>query len=81
MQTSTISARIPEKAMQQLEELSKATKRSKSFLAAEAIENYLKEQAWQIKAIYEGIEEADNQNFASNKEVSEYHQKWGLSAD
>jgi len=79
MISSTISARINTKTLKQLEKLSEATKRSKSYLAAEAIEKYIEEQSWQIDAINEGIKEANKGNFASDKEIDSYLTKWGIS--
>ena len=81
MNTSTISTRIDKKILNQLEKLSKATNRSKSFLAAKAIEKYVEEQSWQIQAIKDGIKEADKGNFASDKEIEKFLTKWGLNED
>jgi RHH-type transcriptional regulator, rel operon repressor / antitoxin RelB len=47
----TLSIRISPEIRAQLDQLSDATGRTKSFLASEAIENYLANQAWQVKAI------------------------------
>ncbi len=81
MASLTISTRIDTKIAKKLDSLSKATRRSKSFLAAEAIEKYIDDQAWQIEAINKGIKEADNGNFASDKEVKKRFSKWGINAD
>jgi RHH-type rel operon transcriptional repressor/antitoxin RelB len=81
MESSTISTRINSNTLKKLEKLSKATKRSKSFLAAEAIEKYIEEESWQIQAIKEGIKEANKGNFATEKEISKYHKKWGINGN
>jgi RHH-type rel operon transcriptional repressor/antitoxin RelB len=81
MASLTISTRIDTKIAKKLDSLSKATRRSKSFLAAEAIEKYIDDQAWQIDAINKGIKEADLGNFASDKEVKKRFSKWGVNAD
>lgn len=81
MESSTISARINTKTLKELEKLSKATKRSKSFLASEAIEKYIEEQSWQIKAVKEGVKEANNGNFAGNEEIAQYHKKWKVNGN
>jgi RHH-type rel operon transcriptional repressor/antitoxin RelB len=80
MTTLTVSARLDARTIKKLEQLSKATSRSKSFLAAEAIQAYVEEQAWQIEAIEEGIRQADAGNFASGKEVKKAFAKWGVDA-
>ena len=80
MDTVTVSARLDTETINKLERLAKATARSKSFLAAEAIRAYVQEQAWQIEAIDEGIKEADQGRFANDKEVAEAFAKWGVDA-
>lgn len=45
MRSSTISLRIPENLAKELEEIAKATERSKSFHVQKAIELYLQERA------------------------------------
>jgi predicted transcriptional regulator len=57
--------------------LSKAINRSKSYLAAEAIEAYVNDQQWQIEAIIEGIKEADEGKFAADRQVQKAFEKWG----
>jgi RHH-type rel operon transcriptional repressor/antitoxin RelB len=81
MKTSSISTRLDPEVAKKLDLLAKATARSKSFLVAEAIEAYLEEQAWQIKAIQEGVQEADKGNFATDKDVKDTFKKWGVNAD
>jgi len=79
MGTLTVSTRIDNETAEKLEELSKATKRSRSFLAAEAIQKYVDEQSWQIDAIEKGIEEADKGNFATDKEMKEFFARWKVN--
>ena len=81
MKKNTVSARLDPKTSQKLDLLVKATARSRSFLVAEAIEAYTKDQAWQISAIEEGIKEADNGKFATEDEVKKAFKKWGVSED
>ncbi len=76
--SSLISARIDDTVSKKLEQLSKETNRSKSFLASQAIEKYIEEQSWQIAAIKEGISEADKNNFATDEEVKNFFSKWGI---
>lgn len=52
-----------------LNRLAKATARSRSFLAAEAIGNDLDVQAWQIDQILQGIEEAETGKFVEHDRV------------
>ena len=79
MQSFTISTRIDKSTLNKLEKLALATKRSKSYLTAEAIQQSVEQQSWQIDAIKAGIREADRGNFASDSEVQKALKKWGVS--
>jgi predicted transcriptional regulator len=79
MKSATVSAKLEPSIAEKLDLLAKATARSRSFLVAEAIETYVKDQAWQIKAIQAGIEEADNGKFATDKEVTKTFKNWGVN--
>lgn len=51
MSTTTISVRVSHEAGERLAHLAQATQRSKFFLAAEAIEEYLAVQEWQVAVV------------------------------
>ena len=51
----TFSVRIPEETKALLEALSKTTKRSKNFLAREAITNFVQSEAEIVEGIQQGI--------------------------
>lgn len=75
----TLSVRIPPESRNQLEELANATGRSKSFLAAEAIEYYLSMHSWQVKAIEKSIKKANSKKakFIKHKKVADWLNSWG----
>lgn len=81
MSTATVTARLDAETASKLEQLAKATVRSKSFLVAEAIRAFVQEQSWQIQAIEQGIEEADADRFATPAEVDAVFTKWGATGD
>ena len=60
MESSVLTLRVSNKTKTKLNKLAEATQRSKSYLAAEAIERYLEVEAWQIKEIKQAVKEADN---------------------
>ena len=68
--SSLISVRVPTDVAHRLEKLSQSVDRSKSYLAAEAIEEYLDLHEWQVQAIQNGlqeIEQGDVVNFVDVK--------------
>ena len=77
MTARTINVRLPEALYKQIEELSKATARTKSFLAIDALTNYVQNESWQIRDIDQGIQEADAGEFASAKQVNAVFAKYG----
>jgi RHH-type transcriptional regulator, rel operon repressor / antitoxin RelB len=77
MAARTINVRLPEALYNQIEELAKATSRTKSFLAVDALTNYVQSQSWQIKDIHQGIEEADAGEFATDRQVKAVFARYG----
>ena len=72
MASSTMTVRLDSKLKIRLAKLSEITHRSKSFLAAEAINEYLKVQEWQIKEIKNGIAEADAGQLVEHNEIVKF---------
>jgi RHH-type rel operon transcriptional repressor/antitoxin RelB len=77
MTTRTMNVRIPEALYGQIEELARATARTKSFLAVEALKGYVENESWQVRDIRAGIAEADAGDFASPEEVAATFAKHG----
>jgi predicted transcriptional regulator len=79
--STTMTIRLESAVKRRLDRLSTAMKRSKSFLAAEAIREYVAVNEWQIQEIRAAIAEADAGDFASDAEVTEVMDKWDGHAD
>jgi RHH-type transcriptional regulator, rel operon repressor / antitoxin RelB len=76
LMSDVMTIRVDGEIKQRLEKLSKATSRTKSFLAAEAIRLYLDVNEWQINEIEAGLREADAGDFASEAEVEAIFSQW-----
>jgi predicted transcriptional regulator len=76
MTAKTINVRLPEALYNQIEALAKATARTKSFLAIDALTSYVERESWQIRDIHEGIKEADAGEFATDEEVKAVFTKY-----
>lgn len=74
-----VSVRLSEPVAERLENLAHATNRSKSFLAAQAIEEFLALQEWQVAATMEGIDAADRGDLVSHDEAFAELGRWGKS--
>ncbi|WKV51378.1 CopG family ribbon-helix-helix protein [Dickeya fangzhongdai] len=74
-----ISVRLNDNASAQLDALAKATGRARSFLAGQAIEEYLAREAWKIAEIEQAIKEADAGDFIAADEIDKLFQKLGTT--
>ncbi len=78
--STTMTVRLEEDVKDRLDLLAEATQRSKSFLAAEAIREFIENNEWQIAEITAAIKEADAGDFASDREVAALSKKWKVNA-
>ncbi len=72
----TMTIRLDEALKQRLDKLACATHRSKSFLAAEAVKEFIELNEWQIQQIHEAISEANDGDFADEESVNALRAKW-----
>jgi predicted transcriptional regulator len=75
--TTTLSVRIDTKTKKQLEALAKRARRSKSFLAAEAIAAFVEAETWQLDEIQAGLVDLDAGRGVAHKEVTMWLRSWG----
>ena len=77
--SATMTLRLDEDLKRRLDRLAKVTQRTRSFLAAEAIREFVDFSEWQIGEIEEALAEADREEFAGDHEVGRVLGKWGVS--
>jgi predicted transcriptional regulator len=75
--SETLSIRIDAETKKRLDALSKRSKRSKSFLAAEAIAAYVEAEEWQLGELQVGIAELEAGHEVSHEKVVKWLKKWG----
>ena len=78
--STTMTIRLDDELKEQLDRLAAATQRSKSFLASEAIREFIELNQWQVQEIQQALKEADAGEFASDGEVKQTFAKWGVDA-
>jgi RHH-type rel operon transcriptional repressor/antitoxin RelB len=69
--TAVVTVRLDANLKAKLEALARSTKRSKSFLAAEAIAAYVELNEWQLAEIEAGIAELESGQTVSEEEATE----------
>jgi RHH-type transcriptional regulator, rel operon repressor / antitoxin RelB len=77
MATTTFTVRVDAAAKKRLERLAKSTGRSRSFLAAEAINEYLDVNEWQVAGIRRAIASDERGEGISHEQVKEWVASWG----
>ena len=75
--TETLSVRLDSAVKKRLELLARHSRRSKSFLAAEAIAAYVQAEEWQLGEIQQGLRELDAGQAVSHERVSTWLRSWG----
>jgi RHH-type transcriptional regulator, rel operon repressor / antitoxin RelB len=75
--SETLSIRIDAETKKRLDALSRQSRRSKSFLAAEAITAYVDAEEWQLGELQAGITELDAGQHVSHEKVTRWLSSWG----
>lgn len=78
--TAAFTIRLDDETLAKLDALAADTDRSRNWLAAKAIENYVELNAWQIARTKEGVAEADRGAFATDQEVEAVFAKYRTKA-
>lgn len=76
MESVTMSIRLSPQTRERLDKLAQATDRSKSWLAAQAVEAFLDLQEWQVAAIQEGLAQAERGEFVEQDTVLAKLRQW-----
>lgn len=77
MSSTTVSVRIDLAAKKRLEKLARSTGRSRSFLAAEAINGYLDLNEWQVAGVQKAAASLDRGEGIPHERVKEWVSSWG----
>src|SRR5450755_4026672 len=81
VRSTTFTVRVDAAAKKRLERLAKDTGRSRSFLAAEAINDYLDVNEWQVAGIKRAIASLDRGEGVPHERVKDWVEFWGSSKE
>ena len=76
MTSSTLSIRVDDDQKERLEALAESTGRSRSFLAAEAIREYLDANEWQVAGVRAAIKAIDRDGGIAHDRVKTWVGSW-----
>jgi predicted transcriptional regulator len=79
--TTTLSLRIDVDTKKRLDVLAKRARRSRSFLAAEAISAFVEAESWQLDEIQAGLEELDGGRRVPHTDVATWLRSWGRTRE
>ena len=75
---SHVSVRLRKETLEGLDRLAKETRRSKSFLIAEAVQTLIEENAWQVEETRKAVEKADAGGpFVKHEDITAWLRSWG----
>ena len=75
--STTLSIRLDTDTKKRLDALAKRARRSKSFLAAEAIAAFVEAESWQLDEIQAAVKELDEGRGVPHKDVANWLRSWG----
>jgi RHH-type rel operon transcriptional repressor/antitoxin RelB len=76
MSSTTFTVRVEPGVKKRLEKLAKSTGRTRSFLAAEALNEYLDANEWQVAGVKRAIVSLDRGEGVSHKDVKDWVNSW-----
>lgn len=67
---AAFTVRVADEVATKLDQLAEKLDRSRSYMAAQAIKDYVSREEWQLAEIEAGLAEADRGEFASDAELA-----------
>jgi RHH-type rel operon transcriptional repressor/antitoxin RelB len=77
MSSTTFTVRVETDVKKRLEKLAKSTGRSRSFLAAEALREYLEVNEWQVAGVRKAMDSLDRGDRVPHEQVKAWVNSWG----
>jgi predicted transcriptional regulator len=75
--TTTVTVRVPAALKNRLDKLADASSRSRSWLAARALQVYVEDQEWQLAAIRKGKKDVHAGRIISHEKTARWLRSWG----
>jgi predicted transcriptional regulator len=75
--SAAFTVRLDDETLEALDELAEKTERSRNWLVAQAVQDFVALNAWQLEKVEAGIAAADRGDFATDEEVARVFKKFG----
>jgi len=81
--SKTVSIRLEDNVISDLDKLSNITERSKAWLMGKAVEQYIENESWQIQSIEKTLSKVKNgkAKFSDHDSVSQWLESWGTQTE
>lgn len=78
--SQSVSVRLDEQILEQLDLMARASDRSRAWLMAQAIRRYVEQEAWEIEAIEKALKKlkAGRATFADHEAVEGWVMSWDM---
>ena len=73
---TAFTIRVPDEVADRLDQIAQKLDRSRSYMAAQAIEDFVSREEWQLEEIEAGLAEAESGEFASEEELARVVSKY-----
>ena len=81
MSSQVLTIRVGAELKSKLDRLGKILHRSKSYIAQQAISQYVEENVWQIEELSQAEKEIGQGEFVNNDEMNRYLDSWGSTSE
>jgi RHH-type transcriptional regulator, rel operon repressor / antitoxin RelB len=81
MPSETFTVRVDANIKKRLAKLAESTGRSRSFLAAEAIAEYLATNEWQVAGIKAALTSVDHEGTIAHEDMERWINSWGTKSE
>jgi len=81
MASTTFTVRVEPEVKKRLEKLAKSTGRTRSFLAAEALNEYLDVNEWQVAGVKRAMVSLDRGEGVPHQVVKDWVNSWGRKGE
>lgn len=78
---SAFTVRIQDETAVKLDRLAEKLDRSRAYVAAQAIEDFVKREEWQLSEIEAGLKEADAGDFAGDEDIARVFGKYAAGGN
>ena len=73
---TAFTIRVSDEVADRLDQIAQKLDRSRSYMAAQAIEDFVSREEWQLEEIEAGLAEAESGEFASDEELARVVSKY-----